>query len=260
MVRLNKALVVAAGVLMSVTGLAHAQLTVSPGNQTGVPGQIAEWTFAIDGASANVVSSFGYGIRYDAAEQAIFTPVPMGTGIACAFEPDLAATGNFQNLSNSQPDRQRVRISAGDFQDPITSFGRGGNIITCQFQIASDAPVGTIPLECIGAASSTDPNLNDIETTCVAGTLEILPAPPTDTPQPTFTSTPPATNTPPVTATGTRTNTPVPPTVTQTRVATATANTVGLDDGCNVGSGSNNSWVMMLLPIAALAVVRRRNR
>ena len=134
-----------------------------------------------------------------------------------------------------------------------------GKLYTCTFTLSGTAS-GHSDLLNVGASAS-DPSGAKLTTTGANGGIDIVVAPTatatateTETPLPTNTvPAPTATNTSPPTAT--KTNTAVP-TVTNTRSASSNE-----DDGCQIGAGhsSNSGWLVML-PVAALFVLRRRSR
>ncbi|HVN83674.1 MAG TPA: hypothetical protein VMW17_02395 [Candidatus Binatia bacterium] len=197
---------------------------------------------------------------------------------ACKINPDIgAATPDCIDDPTSGPCKslnKAVATCPGPQSDPCPDGDDGktrfrgiilatnntttipdGVLYTCTFTIAAGATAGA-DLTNVGASSS-DPSGGKLDSTGANGRIDVTVDTPTptvtDTPvAPTATSTVPPTDTPVPTAT--KTNTPVP-------TATNTRAPGGEDDGCQIGAGhsSNSGWLMML-PVAALIVLRRRSR
>jgi hypothetical protein len=168
-----------------------------------------------------------------------------------------------------------------------------GDLVTCAFQIPSDATLGTVPLTVAsGSVLVSDKDAHTLPATGVDGEVTIAlvtptptstntPVQPTSTPtatnttvQPTNTPTNTRTNTPVQAATSTPTNTVGAPTITATATRTRTpsgptpTNTGGgaapfsNGGGCNIaasGSADVSPLAWLIVP-AALFLGRRRTR
>ena len=159
-----------------VASTASAQVVIGPGNQSGRPGSDVEFRFSIDGST--MVSAFGFNILY-AAATAPYAPVLVaGTTdtVDCTVESDLAAS--VSPLVFSLTDQGILAVSFGDFDFPVTVFGRTGLIARCTFHIKADATPGIVPLACDpspAATTAADAQGADLPATCQDGTLTILP-------------------------------------------------------------------------------------
>jgi MYXO-CTERM domain-containing protein len=154
--------------------------------------------------------------------------------------------------------------------DNVSPIPDGSELYSCELAIAADAANGTYVITCSNAGAS-DPMGNAVQTVCNNGSVVVgvQPTPtasPSGTPSATPTTSPSPTATGPVggtpTATATGHVTP-PPTSTSVVPPTATRRPLHFrdSDSCDIGSASQSrpAWAL-LLPAAALLVVRRRRR
>jgi hypothetical protein len=228
---------------------ASAQVTTTPGNHTGSPGQTIEFAFGFEG-DGTVVSSVAFDIPY--ADTDPYVPVADANGIVdCTVEEDVNAD---DDLVIFLPAQGIFAVSMGDVSPPaINPIGRDGIIVRCMVRIKDDAALGPFTLGCQNANASSASGQPQT-TTCNPGSLNVVP-PPTNTATPTITPTPEDTATPTPTPTRAATNTSTP---------TATTGGGGGgddDDGCQVvaPADANAAW-LLLLPAAVLIWRRRRAR
>ncbi len=166
---------------------AQSQVALSPGAQTGSPGEIVEFAFGFEGDDS-VVAGVGFTIVY--GSNAPYIPVNTDGVVDCAIEPGANADAGLPFFDSK---RNIFAVSFGDFSAPVSPIGKSGTIVRCRVKIKDDAALGTYPLTCVAdSASASSAEGAALVATCTDGVLNIVPLPtpePTDTPGPTPTPT-----------------------------------------------------------------------
>lgn len=259
-------LVVAGVIAAALPGVSWAAVSVSVGNATVQAGGTTSVDVTVNIDGGDVVGSLDITTAW--SDTKVRIPAKANPANAdCTANADLEATlAQFKFVPNM--------CATADCTGVRTAFlGRDGGynttavFYTCKVSAAGDAAAGDYQLTVPDAKYST-PGGVEIVITGTPGTITVQGAP-TEPPTATATPVPPtATNTP---VPPTRTNTPVAPTATNTLPAPTRTNTAlpthtappstGANDGCQMGSQSNSSGlVLLLLPVAFAAVIRRRAR
>ena len=190
-------------VLSATVAVAQTSVVVGPGNQSGVSGDVVQFTFSIAGPSAAQVSSAAFGLAWDPVNAPI-EPVCTGSTCRhgdradCAMADDLRAT--HQALTDvvsdvAPPFVPYVSVFFLDVTEPFAAIGRAGQYMTCNFRIRPGTAAGVYPLDCIHTPppSSTNPRSNELDTVCLNGELTVMRAPtPTVMPTPTPCGSPPS--------------------------------------------------------------------
>jgi len=192
----GKVALAACAIALLGAGAARAAVTIGPGAQSGAPGQVVEWQFAISGDDAANASILAFDIP-DVTVDSLFEPVlkdPQKNDVDCSMSADLA--DRFDALTKwLGKSTLAVSFSRKATADPKT-IGRAGGYMTCKIKIKDDAvSEQPIALGCENADVSDGDN-SPLDATCEAGALTVGPALPTPTgttgasPTPTATPTP----------------------------------------------------------------------
>jgi MYXO-CTERM domain-containing protein len=163
------------GILLSLmlsASFAQAQVVLSPGNQSGSPGETVDFQFLVTGPSAPQTVVARFRLVYDSASSPFDPVVTSGAQVACAVAPDLASWVTPGPVF-SQPESGRIVVGFGDFTAPLTPFGRAGVVLSCQFTIKPDAQPGTYPLNCMGRATASDASGRELPSSCANGQLVV---------------------------------------------------------------------------------------
>lgn len=238
---------------VTVPDVPVAQIVV--GTATGVPGGTAQVDISLNLLDEAAEVAGTENVLSFSMEAAI---------VGCTFNPDImreASAVSFQPTGctpGDDCDSVKALVLSFSNLDPLPD---DVVLYTCDVALAGgtaaatvSGTTGTFPIECSDAGAS-DPEGNPLTIECVDGSVTIEEPTPTptmipDTPTATATETP---SEPEATATNTS---PPDPTATNTRP------TGGFDDdSCAiVAPESSSSGWMLLLPMAALLWLRRRNR
>jgi hypothetical protein len=205
------AVFVVAAVVLSAGGAVAQVPQLAIGNASGAPDGQATVTVSLSNAGESAATA-QLDVLFDEAVLSIADPVS-----ACVKDARLTAQVLNATLPGSPPapeGQKRLRLAILDIMPPIESLS-DGNLVTCTFDIATDAPLGDVTLTAdrLNVGSTTGSVLcgagSDPVVDCEAMNGVVSVAFPADTPTETATEVP-------ATATRTATLTPVPPTPTLT--------------------------------------------
>jgi MYXO-CTERM domain-containing protein len=273
------AVFVVAAVVLSAGGAVAQVPQLAIGNASGAPDGQATVTVSLSNAGESAATA-QLDVLFDEAVLSIADPVS-----ACVKDPRLTAQVLNASLPGAPPapeGQKRLRLAILDIMPPIESLS-DGNLVTCTFDIAADAPLGDVTLTADrlqvaatnGATVLCGPG-SDPVVDCEGMNGVVSVAFPADTPTETATEVPPtSTRTPTLTPVPpTQTLTPVPPTATHTTAPTATRTTAasptktqgssgGGGGGCSIAPTGESSpaGILFLLGGSLLLVwARRRHR
>lgn len=253
--------VMVAGVLAAAfPSIAFAAVSVSVGSASGAPGGSVTIPVTVNIDGGDVVGSLDVTLAWQDNKVSVPAKGASTTNADCTAAVEVTL-GQFKFV----PTNCTVGTDCTGVRAAILGIEGGYNatqvFYNCNVNIAGDTAPGDYQLT-VPAANYAQLDGTQIAITGTPGTVSVA-GEPTNTVAPTATSTPPPTNTVPVpTATNTvpaATSTATsPPTATRTKTPIAAALA---DDGCQMGSqSSSNSLLILLLPVAFVAALRRRNR
>lgn len=174
MMKLATKVLVGFGLALSLSSAAGAQVTLSPGAQTGEAGSVVNFDFGVTGDQAAATAVARFRLALDPAT-AVIEPVlrDEATGeVDCSIASDLSAFVTTGPVFY-QPNNKRVVIGFGDFAAPVQAFGRSGTILSCKFRIKAGTANGTYPLECSGNPTASTAGGASITSTCTNGELTV---------------------------------------------------------------------------------------